>query len=239
MSLPGLPPPRRTVLPVPPGGAAAARAQGRARRAVAGSVLAVLAVVGASLGVALTTGPGREPGLDVAAPVPGRSGVPGRVTGRVVDATGRPLARIAVLPADLSRVLTRTRADGTFSVRCGTDLLLAPYAPATRDAAARERSPGAADVAWRRVPAQGRCGERLALRLGPGGAVAGRGQPGAEVRVARTAGATGLVRPDGPVFATRVGPDGTWRVEGLDTGRYLLPDGALVDVREGATTRVP
>ncbi len=236
MTLPGLPPPQRVRLPVPAGGAAAARAAGRRRLAAGASVLAVVGVVG--LGT-VVLGPGRDAGesLQVARPDPSAA-VPDRVSGRVTDRAGRPLVRVAVLPTDLSRVLTRTDADGRYAVPCGSDLLLAAYAPARDDAPVAERSPGVADVAWRQVPAAGRCGQRVDVVLAPGGAVEGRAEPGVDVLLRRAVGGSGRVLPRGPVFATRVRDDGTWRVEGLDTGRYLL-DGRAVDVREGATTSLP
>lgn len=237
MSLPGLPPPRRTVLPVPPDGAERARAAGRRRR---GSALAATTVVGAvALGAAALL-PAERPreSLQVAAPDPG-GGPPGRVSGTVTGPDGRPLARVAVLPVDLSRVLTRTDEQGRYAVPCGTDLLLAGYAPSALDEPVRERSPGAVDAAWRQVRARDRCGERVDVVLPPGGAVEGRGRPGEDLLLRRAVGATSQVLARGPVFATRVRPDGSWRVEGLDTGRYLLPDGTPVDVRQGATTRSP
>jgi hypothetical protein len=159
------------------------------------------------------------------------------LAGRVVDASGQPVARVAVLRADLAKVLTRTGADGGFSVPCGGDLIVAAYAPTVRGGVVRERSPGAGNYAWRHVRAT--CGQRLEVVLPPGGVVLGRGRPGTDLRLERVRGGTTDVLPAGPVFVTRVLPDGSWRVEGLDTGRYRLPTGKLVDVREGATVTAP
>lgn len=248
MSLPGLPPARRAVLPVPPGGAAAARAAGRRRRAsVLGGAAVALALAAGTTVLLPDRGPAQT--LDPAAPGhpergPGRSsdastGVPGRLSGVVSDRDGRALARIAVLPTDLGNVLTRTDAQGRYSVPCGTDLLLAAYAPAPAGVPVRERSPGAADVAWRQVGTSGRCGERIDVVLPPGGAVEGRGAPGSEVLLSRALGSSDRVLRRGPVFAARVRRDGRWRVAGLDTGRYLLPDGRPVDVKEGRTSTLP
>ena len=237
MTLPGLPPPRRQTLPVPPGGAAAARAAGRRR---AGRGLVTLAVVGA---------------VAVAAPLLARSGAggdtlqqlagggseqspppPAQQTGVAVDEAGRPLASIAVLRSDLTAVLTRTGPDGTWTAPCGTGLLLAAYAPTTRAGVVRERSPGAGNHAWRRLPEH--CGESVRTVLPVGAALTGHGRPGQDIRVQRVRGGTEQVDPLGPVFVTRVQPDGSWRVEGLDTGRYLLAGGRTVDVREGQTYAV-
>lgn len=232
---PGLPPARRGALPVPPGGAAAARSAGvrrRLRGAAAGA-----AVVAVAVGASALNGPSPREGLEVAARPPGVG--PGVVAGRVTDPQGRPLARVAVLPTDLSLVLTRTGPDGSFRAPCGGDLLLAAYAPSARGAAVRERSPGPVDVAWRRLPTAGRCGERLEVVLPPGGAVEGTGAPGSDVLLQRARGTSAEVLPLGPVFATRVPPDGGWRVEGLDTGRYLTADGTAVDVVQGRTARLP
>ncbi|MCU1693444.1 MAG: hypothetical protein JWM64_2535, partial [Frankiales bacterium] len=215
-------------------GASRARTAGRRRAAGAGSVAAVVALVGLGTAVLLPDGGPRE-SLQLAAPDPSAA-VPDRVSGRVTDTAGRPLARVAVLPTDLSRVLTRTDETGRYVVRCGTDLVLAPYAPSPDAGPVVERSPGVADVAWRQVRAVGRCGERVDVVLVPGGAVEGAGRPGEQVLLRRAVGATDRVLPRGPVFATRVRADGRWRVEGLDTGRYLL-DGRPVDVREGRTTQ--
>ncbi|MCW2778676.1 MAG: hypothetical protein JWN17_2401 [Frankiales bacterium] len=230
----GLPEPRRVVLPVPPGGLEAARREGaRRRRAVlapaAAAVVAVLAVSALAL-------PGRTPPVDrlYAALDPRDGGVPGRVTGRVSDPSGRPLGRIAVLPNDLSRVLTRTDADGRFLVPCVGELVLAPYAPSAVGAPVTERAPGAGDHAWRRV--RGRCGGRTDVVLAAGAVVTGRGTPGTDVHLARVRNGTAEVAPGGPVFTSRVLPDGTWRVDGLDTGRYRLDDGRLVDAKQGRTT---
>ncbi|MDP9436698.1 MAG: hypothetical protein M3P93_16540 [Actinomycetota bacterium] len=110
------------------------------------------------------------------------------------------------------------------------------YAPSVRGGRVRERSPGAGNHAWRRVLEH--CGMSRLVVLAPGGVVTGRGTPGADVRLQRVQGPGPDVLEAGPVFVTRVRPDGTWRVEGLDTGRYALP-GGLVDVREGRTVSAP
>jgi hypothetical protein len=161
---------------------------------------------------------------------------PGRQVGIVVDAAGEPLVSVAVLRSDLAAVLTRTGADGAWSAPCGTDLLFAAYAPTTRDGVVRERSPGAGNYAWRRLPQN--CGQQERVVLQPGGVLVGVARPGTDVRAKRIIGVTDLVSELGPVFVARVGADGSWRIDGLDTGRYLLPNGRAVDVKEGRITRV-
>jgi hypothetical protein len=236
MTLPGLPPPPRRQLPTPPGGAAAARTEGRRRRATALTAATAVAVV---LLVATWVAGGRAHDILQVA-VGGGNGASAAAPaqrGLVVDEAGQPVASIAVLRADLSRVLTRTRSDGTWSAPCGSDLLLAPYAPATRGGLVRERSPGAGNHAWRRV--REHCGDSVRVVMPAGAVVTGRGTPGQDVRVQRLRGTSTEVPAVGPVFVTRVLPDGSWRIEGLDTGRYLLPSGRMVDVREGRTFRAP
>jgi hypothetical protein len=232
MSLPGLPPPRRHELPIPPGGAAAARRAGRRRRGAVVSAAGAAAVV-AALSVQLVGGPTPNDVLQVARGGERSPAAPDLQYGRVTDAAGAPLAGIAVLRSDLTAVLTRSAADGSWSAPCGTVLLFAAYAPSTRGGPVRERSPGAGNVAWRRL--REHCGQRATVVLPVGGVLTGRATPGADVRVQRVRGSSREVPAVGPVFVTRVRPDGTWRIEGLDTGRYLLPGGRTVDVREGGT----
>jgi hypothetical protein len=237
MTLPGLPPPSRATLPVPSGGATAARREGaRRRRNAAGAGALGLALV---LGATALIG-GGEPldRLQVAlSPHREHATQADRLSGRVLDSAGQPVARVAVLRGDLSKVLTRTASDGGFSVPCSGDLVVAAYAPTVRGGAVRERSPGAGNYAWRHV--RPTCGQPLDIVLPAGGVVVGRGRAGSDVRLERVKGGTTEVLPAGPVFVTRVLPDGTWRVEGLDTGRYRLPAGTLIDVREGATVTAP
>jgi hypothetical protein len=235
--LPGLPQPQRVVLPVPPDGADRARAAGRLRRVRTASLAVVVLLGVAGAGLLQRPAEERTDQLGPADQVPAD-----RLAGEVVDQEGNPLPRIAVLPADLSEVLTRADSMGRFEVPCTAELLLAPYAPSTRDGRTRERSPGAADVAWRRVDTVGSCGERVRIVLGPGGAVEGRvtaDRPARDVRLLRVQGAGPEVLPEGPAFATRVRADGSWRIEGLDTGRYLVEGtDRLVDVRAGDVTRL-
>ncbi|HVE73567.1 MAG TPA: hypothetical protein VNA30_00530 [Mycobacteriales bacterium] len=238
MTLPGLPPPRHVVLPVPPSGAAAARRAGSRRRATAaGAVLGVLAIGVGVNGLTDRGKPNERVQIASAPPRPSDLGRPGRLSGRAIDETGRPLARVAVLRENLTAVLTRTAADGTWSVPCGSNLILAAYAPTTRGGAVRERSPGVGNHAWRRVAID--CGAFVRVVLPTGAVVLGRGTPGADVRLERARGRSTDVLPVGPVFVTRVRPDGTWRMEGLDTGRYRLSDGRVVDAREGRALPAP
>jgi hypothetical protein len=236
MTLSGLPPPRRDALPVPVGGASRARREGarRRRNATGAGLLGIGLIFGAA---ALYDGGEPLDRLQVAlSPHRESADRPDRLSATVVDLDGKPVPRVAVLSADLSKVLTRTGQDGGFDVPCGRDLLVAAYAPTVRGGVVRERSPGAGNYAWRRIALP--CGRRVDVVLPPGGAVVGRGTPGEDVRLERARGGTTEVLPAGPVFVTRVRPDGTWRVEGLDTGRYRLPSGGVVDVREGATVTV-
>jgi hypothetical protein len=174
--LPGLPPPRHRVVPVPAGGAVAARAAGRRRRRTAGaSVAAAAAVVTVAVVVLTSLGPGPADSLRVADQPPGSpGGIPDRVSGHVTDERGLPLTRIAVLPSDLSVVLTRTDAQGRYDVACGSDLVFAAYAPTTPTSTNLERSPGAGNHAWRRVAAVAACGRVLDIRMSPGGVIVGR-----------------------------------------------------------------
>lgn len=234
MTLPGLPPPRRHELPVPAAGAAAARREGRRRRGVA---LAAAGVTGAvAVSASLLLGPGLRRDVLQVAGGGHHTPAPVRQLGQVVDASGRPLASIAVLRADLRAVLTRSGADGSWRAPCGTDLLLASYAPTTRGGPVRERSPGAGNHAWRRV--REHCGESVRVVMPVGAVLTGRGRPSTDVLVQRVRGSSTEVAAVGPVFVTRVGADGTWRIEGLDTGRYRLANGRVVDLREGSTTRL-
>jgi hypothetical protein len=237
MTLPGLPPPRRVELPAPAGGAAAARRAARRRQAAA--LGAALAVSASALAAVTLRGPGGDQPVDrldgraTTAPDEVREDV---MAGRVVDEQGQPVPGLAVLPADLSEVLTRTDEDGRWSVPCAGAVVLSAYAPTTRDGDVRERSPGAGNYAWRRMPE--RCGELLET-VAPEGAVAqGLGTPGQDVRLARVQGDTTAVLPVGPVFVTRVSADGSWRIEGLDTGRYRVDERSIVDLREGQTVTV-
>lgn len=232
MTLPGLPPAQRRELPTPPGGAAAARRAGRRRQGAVATTAVAVSLVAAATSMLLS---GSTPSDVLQAARGGDSSpaAPSVQLGRVVDAAGQPLPDIAVLRADLTAVLTRSRADGTWSAPCGTELVFAAYAPTTRGGPVRERSPGAGNVAWRRL--REHCGQSATVVLPVGGVLLGRGTPGADVRVQRVRGSSREVPELGPVFVTRVRPDGTWRVEGLDTGRYLLPGGRTVDVREGGT----
>jgi hypothetical protein len=61
------------------------------------------------------------------------------------------------------------------------------------------------------------------------------------VRLERLQGATGELLPGAasPVFVTRVRPDGTWRMEGLDTGAYRVDGKRFVHVHQGSTTVAP
>lgn len=235
MTLPGLPPPQRTTLVTPAGGAAAARRRGRQlqTRAVGGVLLVVAPLAGA--GVAAGGGSSVER-LQGELAAPGRAIAADALGGVALDVRGQPVPDLAVLDAQLTRVLTRTAPDGTWVVPCESSVVLAPYAPTTRDAPARERSPGAGNYAWRRVPK--RCGERIELVLPQGAVLRGEGEPGEDVRVERVQGSSRTVLPEGPVFVTRVRADRTWVVEGLDTGRYRLPSGTMVDLREGETVVV-
>jgi hypothetical protein len=244
--LPGMPPSRRRVVPVPPGGLAAARASGRRRRhAAAGAAAAAAAVVTIAVVVLTTLGPGPPDSLRVAGNPPGSpGGIPGRVSGQVVDENGRPLTRIAVLPNDLSRVLTRTDAQGRYVVACGVDLVFAAYAPSTPTSRTFERSPGAGNHAWRRVASANACGRVLDIRMPAGGVITGHtpdlAKRGTLVRAMRVAG--GGIEPAvaGPDFAGLVQSDGSLRIEGLDTGRYLIEGrpGFVVDVTEGKTIEI-
>jgi hypothetical protein len=235
--------PQRRVLPVPPGGAAAARAAGRRRRhQAAGAISAAAAVVAVVVLVLTGVGPGPRDSLRQADRPPGSpGGVPGRVTGQVQDETGAPLVRIAVLPSDLSRVLTRTDAAGRYDVPCGVDLVFAAYAPSTPVGRTFERSPGAGNHAWRRVATQDACGRVVDVRMPTGGVIVGHaGDPGTVVRAMRVAAGGTVPAPAGPDFAGLVQGDGTVRIEGLDRGRYVIEGspGLVVDVTEGATTDV-
>lgn len=173
-------------------------------------------------------------------------GVPGQVTGVVSDEQHRPLANVRLMSLDLLRVLGRTRADGSFSASC-RGLVLAPYAfgkefspGARRDA---EPSPGLGNYAFRTLSA-GLCGRRVAVTLPTGGVVEGRAdaRAGQTVVLSRVVGgndADGTKRFG--AFETTVREDGTYRIEGLATGRYSIessyegfPDEAtFVDVHEG------
>ena len=238
MTLPGLPEPRRVVLPVPSGGAAAARRAGRRRRSAAAG--AALLVVGLGAGAtAVVHGHGGHESLEVAeAPTPVSSPARPPYAGIVTDRAGHPLAGIAVLSADLTAVLTRTDRSGGYYVRCDTALLLAAYAPTLHDGPVRERSPGAGNYGWRHIVQP--CGRVLSVVLAPGGVVTGHGRPGADVRLERLVGATGVLPgAAGPVFVTRVRPDGTWRMEGLDTGAYRLAGKQIVHVHQGRATAAP
>jgi hypothetical protein len=228
----------RWALPVPPAAVPRLQHQVRVRRVrrrvAAGAAVAVVGVSAAAVVTAardgLSTGPAPAP--VAGSPVP----APDVVRGVVVDPAGGPLRGIAVLPADSSRVLTRTGADGVFEVPCGPALVLAPYAPAAVGAAVTERSPGAGNVAWRRLATATACGTVLPVRLVPGGAVEGSSVPAGveEVRLVRLPGAALAPGPQSLVFVTRVRADGSWRVEGLDTGRYRVEhSGRLVDVTAG------
>jgi hypothetical protein len=244
--LPGLPPPRRRVIPVPPGGATAARAAGRRRRhAAAGAGAAALAVVTVAVVVVTSLGPGPPDSLQVAGNPPGSpGGIPDRVSGQVVDENGQPLTRIAVLPSDLSRVLTRTDINGGYDVPCGTDLVFAAYAPSTPSGRTFERSPGAGNHAWRRIAAHDACGRLVDIRLPAGGVIIGHttdpAKRGTIVRAMRVSAGGTAPAPDGPDFAGLVQPDGTVRIEGLDKGRYLIEGspGLVVDVTEGKTVEI-
>ena len=239
--LPGLPPPRRRVVPIPPGGAAAARAAGRRRRhAAAGAGAAGLVVVGVAIAVVASLGPGTD-SLQVAGNPPGSpGGLPDRVSGQVVDERGTPIARIAVLPSDLSRVLTRTDSRGRYDVPCGTDLVFAAYAPTTPTARVFERSPGAGNHAWRRLATHNACGRLVDVRMPAGGVIVARTadptRRGTVLRAMRVSAGGTQAAAAGPDFAGLVQPDGTLRIEGLDTGRYLIEgSGLVVDVVEGRT----
>jgi hypothetical protein len=233
-------------VPGPPGGAAAARAAGRRRRRAAGAaVAAAAAVVTVAVVVLTSVGPGPPDSLQVAGHPPGSpGGIAGSVSGAVTDTDGAPLARIAVLPGDLSRVLTRTDARGRYSVACGTDLVFAAYAPSTPTGRTFERSPGAGNHAWRRVAAVEVCGRLLDVRMPAGGVIVGRttdpAKRGAVVRALRVSAGGTQPAPGGPDFAGLVQPDGTLRIEGLDRGRYLIEGsaGLVVDVTEGKTVQV-
>lgn len=232
-------------LPVPAGSVpqlqqAVRRRRIRGRLAVGGT--AVLVAAGTAVGVS-ATGDGlttRVDPLPVAGAPEAREGV---VRGVVVDGAGRPLERIAVLPSDASRVLTRTGPDGVFEVACTAGLVLAPYAPSAPSAAVVERSPGAGNLAWRRLVVAEDCGGVVRVALLQGGVVEGTvpGSTGpAEVRLLRLPGTATEPGPGSLVFATRVGEDGRWRIEGLDTGRYRLGHtGQLVDVGVGRTVTLP
>jgi hypothetical protein len=241
--LPGLPPPRRRVVPVPPGGLAAARASGRRRRqAAAGGAAAAAAVVTIAVVVLTTLGPGPPDSLQVAGNPPGSpGGIPDRVSGQVVDEHGRPLTRIAVLPSDLSRVLTRTDAQGLYAVPCGTDLVFAGYAPSTPAGRTFERSPGAGNHAWRRIAAHNACGRIVDVGMPPGGVIVAHttdpAKRGTLLRAMRVSAGGTQPAAAGPDFAALVQADGTVRIEGLDTGRYLIEGnpGLVVDVTEGKT----
>jgi hypothetical protein len=244
--LPGLPPPQRRVVPVPPGGAAAARAAGRHRRRVAATAAAgALAVVTVAVAVVASLGPGPPDSLQVAGNPPGSpGGIPGRVSGHVTDEAGAPLARIAVLPGDLSRVLTRTDSQGGYDVPCGTDLVFAAYAPSTPTGRTFEHSPGAGNHAWRRVAAHNACGRVVDVGMPAGGVIVGHSDDptrrGTVVRAMRVSAGGTTPAPAGPDFAGVVQADGTVRIEGLDKGRYVIEGspGLVVDVTEGRTVDV-
>jgi hypothetical protein len=231
---------------VPPGGAAAARAAGRRRRHVAaGAGGAALIVVGVAGAVLAGLGPGPADSLQVAGnPRGAPGGIPGRIIGRALDASGVPLARIAVLPTDLSRVLTRTDASGRYDVGCGVNLVFAAYAPSAPTSRTFERSPGAGNHAWRRVLTHDACGRIVDVRMPPGGVIVGHvtdpAKRGSLVRAMRVSGGGTDPAPGGPDFAGLVQPDGTVRIEGLDKGRYLIEGsrGLVIDVREGQTVDV-
>jgi hypothetical protein len=161
-----------------------------------------------------------------------------------VDENGRPLTRIAVLPSDLSRVLTRTDAQGQYDVACGVDLVFAAYAPSTPTSRTFERSPGAGNHAWRRIPAHDACGRIVDVRMPAGGVITGHtsdpAKRGTLVRAMRVSGGGTEPAAGGPDFAGLVQPDGSLRIEGLDTGRYLIEGrpGFVVDVTEGKTIEI-
>ncbi len=249
---PGRSRPRRfATLPVPVDGLARARRDGLRRRRRAGVAVAAAVVAVAGVGTAvpllLAGGTPSDRLVAPAAPAaPAPAPVAGRIVGVVLDRSGRPLAGIRVLPRELGELLDRTDVDGRFSAPCRNELLLASYVPSRRDDPILERSPGAADVAWRRLPTATACGTVVSVVLPPGGVVEGRvavDLAGQDVRLVRLVDAGPQSRPEGPVFASRVRADGTWRVDGLDTGRYRVqstgvgPADELVDVREGAVTR--
>jgi hypothetical protein len=196
--------------------------------------------------VVLTTlGPGPPDSLQVAGNPPGSpGGIPDRVSGQVVDENGRPLTRIAVLPSDLSRVLTRTDAQGQYDVACGVDLVFAAYAPSTPTSRTFERSPGAGNHAWRRIPAHDACGRIVDVRMPAGGVITGHtsdpAKRGTLVRAMRVSGGGTEPAAGGPDFAGLVQPDGSLRIEGLDTGRYLIEGrpGFVIDVTEGKTIEI-
>jgi hypothetical protein len=190
-------------------------------------------------------GPGPTDSLRVADRPPGSpGGLSGRVVGQVLDETGAPLTRIAVLPSDLSRVLTRTDTSGRYDVACGTDLVFAAYAPSTPASRTLERSPGAGNHAWRRVATHNACGRIVDIRMAAGGVITGHtndpSKRGTLVRAMRVSGGSVQPAPGGPDFAGIVQADGTLRIVGLDTGRYLIDGrpGFVVDVTEGKTIEI-
>jgi hypothetical protein len=154
------------------------------------------------------------------------------------------LTRIAVLPSDLSVVLTRTDTQGRYDVACGADLVFAAYAPTTPRSTNLEHSPGAGNYAWRRVAAVAACGRVLDIRMSPGGVIVGRSSDparrGTVIRAMRVSAGGTRPAPAGPDFAGVVQPDGTVRIVGLDTGRYLVEGtaGLVVDVTEGRTVEI-
>jgi hypothetical protein len=217
----------------------------RRRHAAAAAAAAGLAVVSVAVVVLTSLRPAPSDSLRVADRPPGSpGGVPGRVTGQVRDENGLPLTRIAVLPSDLSRVLTRTDADGGYDVPCGVDLVFAAYAPSTPAGRTFERSPGAGNHAWRRIAAHDACGRLVDVRMPTGGVIVGHttdpAKLGTVVRAMRVSAGGTDPAPAGPDFAGLVQPDGTLRIEGLDKGRYLIEGsaGLVVDVTEGTTIDV-
>jgi hypothetical protein len=202
-------------------------------------------VVSVAVVVLTTLGPGPPETLNVAGQPPGSpGGIPDRVTGQVRDENGAPLSRVAVLPSDLSRVLTRTDTSGRYDVACGTDLVFAAYAPSTPSGRTFERSPGAGNHAWRRIATHDACGRIVDVRMPTGGVITAHtddpAKRGTLVRAMRVSGGGTDPAAGGPDFAGLVQADGSLRIEGLDTGRYLIEGrpGFVVDVTEGQTIEI-
>ncbi len=232
----------RWALTRPPGAVARLRKQVRVRRfrnRAVGSTLGV-ALLGSALALVLSTTRDElgteQPAAPSALPV---VGAPGVLRGVVTGPAGAALVGIAVLPADSRRVAARTGAGGFFEISCQGSVVVASYAPSPVGGEVFERSPGVGNYGWQRVNTAALCGQVVTVRLLTGGAVEGRLDPipvARMVRLTRLPGGATTPGPGSLVFVARLAPDGSFRVEGLDTGRYRVEEtGELLDVGVGRT----